>query len=367
MRSWLPLVMMVAGIGEVAAADPHRAGEPHPRGDQHVRGHQERAEIVHRGGPGLPLQPCSAAPEGRAPRRGCSSIAVGIRYGLTQAWLSLVTVELLAASEGVRVPDRLGPPAVPARRGARGDPRRGDRRARARQGASRRSRPASPLAARRPVTPHRRNSPRSHDERHHPCSDPAAAAARPGPARPAVSSRGSWSAATSSPTPASPPPPPWSRRSRSGRPRARCTSGDLWAHLRASLIRSPWARARIVAGGAVGGLLAVSRTADKLFLTELPRGEAGRAVRVDPAHVGVARRRRAGEDRLHRALRLHPVVVNTYEGVRSVGVEHIEVARVLRLSRWADPPQGHPAVRCAVALRGRAPGLIYAWLGTLGA
>jgi sulfonate transport system permease protein len=63
----------------------------------------------------------------------------------------------------------------------------------------------------------------------------------------------------------------------------------------------------------------------------------------------------------------YPVVVNTYEGVRSVSREYLEVARVFRFSRWQAlrkviGPGALPSLFAGLHL-----GLIYAWLGTLGA
>lgn len=63
----------------------------------------------------------------------------------------------------------------------------------------------------------------------------------------------------------------------------------------------------------------------------------------------------------------YPVVVNTYQGVRSVAREHVEVARVFRftplqLARRVIFPAAAPAVFAGIQL-----GLFYAWLGTLGA
>jgi sulfonate transport system permease protein len=63
----------------------------------------------------------------------------------------------------------------------------------------------------------------------------------------------------------------------------------------------------------------------------------------------------------------YPVVVNTYEGIRSVSREHIEVARVFRFSRLQTfrrvvLPAALPSIFSGLHLA-----LIYSWLGTLGA
>ncbi|GDY14428.1 hypothetical protein LBMAG53_33060 [Planctomycetota bacterium] len=63
----------------------------------------------------------------------------------------------------------------------------------------------------------------------------------------------------------------------------------------------------------------------------------------------------------------YPIVFNTYEGVRSVAREHIEVARAFEFTRWQTfrrviLPSSTPQIFTGVRL-----GLIYAWLATVGA
>ena len=62
-----------------------------------------------------------------------------------------------------------------------------------------------------------------------------------------------------------------------------------------------------------------------------------------------------------------PVVLNTFEGIRSVPADLLEVARVLRFTtaqRWRKVilPAASPSIFAGIHL-----GLIYAWLATLGA
>lgn len=62
-----------------------------------------------------------------------------------------------------------------------------------------------------------------------------------------------------------------------------------------------------------------------------------------------------------------PVVLNTFDGIRATPPELVEVARVLRFSRWqlltrVVLPAAAPAIFTGLHL-----GLIYAWLATLGA
>jgi sulfonate transport system permease protein len=63
----------------------------------------------------------------------------------------------------------------------------------------------------------------------------------------------------------------------------------------------------------------------------------------------------------------YPVVVNTQEGIQSVAREHIEVARAFDYTRWQIVrkvvfPSALPSIFAGVHT-----GLIYAWLGTIGA
>ncbi|WP_437336759.1 ABC transporter permease [Sorangium sp. So ce394] len=98
--AWLPLFMMVVGIGEslklilIAQASLIPVALNTLQGIKNVpRSYIEVARVFRFSNVQLLRKVVlpSAVP----------SIAVGIRYGLTQAWLSLVTVELLASSEGV--------------------------------------------------------------------------------------------------------------------------------------------------------------------------------------------------------------------------------------------------------------------------
>jgi sulfonate transport system permease protein len=63
----------------------------------------------------------------------------------------------------------------------------------------------------------------------------------------------------------------------------------------------------------------------------------------------------------------YPVAVNTYEGIRSVAREYIDVTAVFRFTPWqiwqkAIFPGALPSIFAGLQLA-----LIYAWLGTLGA
>jgi sulfonate transport system permease protein len=63
----------------------------------------------------------------------------------------------------------------------------------------------------------------------------------------------------------------------------------------------------------------------------------------------------------------YPVALNTFEGIRSVAPEHVEVARVFRFSqtqvlRHVVLPGAAPAILAGIQL-----GLVYSWLATIGA
>jgi sulfonate transport system permease protein len=63
----------------------------------------------------------------------------------------------------------------------------------------------------------------------------------------------------------------------------------------------------------------------------------------------------------------YPVALNTFEGIRGVGREHLEVARLFRFSRWQVLrrvllPGAAPAI-----LAGAQVALVYSWLATIGA
>ena len=122
-----------------------------------------------------------------------------------------------------------------------------------------------------------------------------------------------------------------------------------------------------VAGVLFGGLLGVSRRSERLFgptfhaakqvamfawiplmSVWLGTGEVAKVVFIAVAAF-------------------YPIVVNTQEGIESVAREHIEVARAFRYTRWQIVrkvvfPSALPSIFAGVQT-----GLIYAWLGTIGA
>jgi sulfonate transport system permease protein len=144
--------------------------------------------------------------------------------------------------------------------------------------------------------------------------------------------------------------------------------GDIGTQLLASLRRDLLGFAFGAVGGLlVGSALGVSRLTDRLFGSTF---HAAKQVAIfawlplisvwfgteEPAKI------------VFIALSaFYPVVVNTYEGVRSAGRDHLEVADVFRFSRWQAfrrvvLPGALPSIFAGLHL-----GLIYSWLGTLGA
>lgn len=63
----------------------------------------------------------------------------------------------------------------------------------------------------------------------------------------------------------------------------------------------------------------------------------------------------------------YPIALNTEEGVRSIAREHLEVAKAFRFSHWSTVrtvllPAAAPSIFAGLRL-----GLVYSWLGTIGA
>lgn len=144
--------------------------------------------------------------------------------------------------------------------------------------------------------------------------------------------------------------------------------GELFAQLAVSLQRDLIGFAFGAAGGiVVGSLMGLSRLADRLVG---PTFHAAKQVAIFAWIPLISVWFGTGEPAKIVFIALsafYPVVVNTFEGIRSVGREHVEVARVFRFT--------HVQVLRKVVLPGALPsifaglhlGLVYSWLGTLGA
>jgi sulfonate transport system permease protein len=145
-------------------------------------------------------------------------------------------------------------------------------------------------------------------------------------------------------------------------------SGDLVGHLLASLQRDLTGFALgATAGIGLGSAMGLSRLADRLVG---PTFHAAKQVAVFAWIPLISVWFGIGEPAKIVFIALsafYPVVVNTFEGIRSVGREHIEVARVFRFTRLqvlrkVVLPGALPSIFSGLHL-----GLIYSWLGTLGA
>lgn len=143
--------------------------------------------------------------------------------------------------------------------------------------------------------------------------------------------------------------------------------GDLGPQLLASLQRDliGFALGSVI-GVAVGSAMGLSRFVDKLVG---PTFHAAKQVAIF-AWIPLISVWFVGESAKIVFIALsafYPVVVNTFEGIRSVGREHVEVARVFRFSHWqvfrkVVLPGALPSIFAGLHLA-----LVYAWLGTLGA
>jgi sulfonate transport system permease protein len=144
--------------------------------------------------------------------------------------------------------------------------------------------------------------------------------------------------------------------------------GAIVAPLVASLTRDLFGFALgTFAGLVVGGLMGMSRIADRLLG---PSFHAAKQVALFAWIPLLSVWCGTGESAKVVFIALaafYPVVLNTHEGVQSVAREYLEVARVYRFTRWqviskVVVPGALPSVFAGVQLA-----LIYAWLGTLGA
>lgn len=144
--------------------------------------------------------------------------------------------------------------------------------------------------------------------------------------------------------------------------------GELWAALQASLNRMLMGFVLGTAAGLLlGMLLGLSRTLSKLLG---PSFHAVRQIAVFAWIPLISMWFGLGETAkvvFIGIVALFPVVLNTHEGIKSVSLEHIEVARVLtfnrlRLLRRVIFPAATPSIFTGIELA-----VMYAWLATIGA
>lgn len=150
--------------------------------------------------------------------------------------------------------------------------------------------------------------------------------------------------------------------------KAQLASGSLLEHLQASLARDlAGFTLGTTVGLLVGGAMGLSRLADRLLGPSFHAAKQVALFAWIPLMSVWLGSGEAAKVVFIALAAFYPVVVNTHEGVRSVGIEHIEVARVFKFSRWqvlrkVILPAATPSIFAGVQ-----QALIYAWLGTIGA
>ncbi|AYM95406.1 ABC transporter permease [Acidovorax sp. 1608163] len=145
-------------------------------------------------------------------------------------------------------------------------------------------------------------------------------------------------------------------------------SGELWVALSASLWRMGWGFViGSAAGLAVGALLGWSRWAERLVgptFHTLKQISLFAWIPMLSMWFGLGD---AAKIAFVAMAAFFPVVLNTFEGLRSVPREYLEVARVYEFSVWQTltrvvAPAAAPSLFTGIQLS-----LIYTWLATLGA
>lgn len=145
-------------------------------------------------------------------------------------------------------------------------------------------------------------------------------------------------------------------------------SGDLWVGLQASM-------ARYVAGLAIGGLLGIgiglalgmSRWAERAFLPTFDALKQVSPFALIPLLSFWFGLREPAKIAFIVFTCIFPILINAYEGVRSVSIDYIEVGRAYRFNLaqllWKVVlPAASPAI-----FRGLRLGVFFSWLGTVGA
>lgn len=145
-------------------------------------------------------------------------------------------------------------------------------------------------------------------------------------------------------------------------------SGALTQALSASLWRCLWGVALGSAAGlAVGALLGASRRAERLLgpsFHTLKQISLFAWIPMLSVWFGIGD---AAKVAFVAMAAFFPVVLGTFEGVRSVPREYVEVARVLDFSRWQMLARVVLPAAAASIFTGLQLAVIYGWLATLGA
>jgi sulfonate transport system permease protein len=146
------------------------------------------------------------------------------------------------------------------------------------------------------------------------------------------------------------------------------SSGELLGQLLASLSRDlGGALLGSVVGVAIGSLMGLSRIWERLLGSSFHSAKQVAIFAWIPLMSVWLGTGEAAKVVFIALAAFYPVAVNTFEGIRSVAPEHVEVARVFRFSRTqvlrrVVLPGAAPSILAGVQL-----GLVYSWLATIGA
>jgi sulfonate transport system permease protein len=146
------------------------------------------------------------------------------------------------------------------------------------------------------------------------------------------------------------------------------TSGELLGHLLSSLARDlGGALLGSVAGIAIGSLLGLSRIWERLLGSSFHAAKQVAIFAWIPLMSVWLGTGEAAKVVFIALAAFYPVALNTFEGIRSVAPEHVEVARVFRFSRTEVLrrvvfPGAAPSILAGIQLA-----LVYSWLATIGA
>lgn len=145
-------------------------------------------------------------------------------------------------------------------------------------------------------------------------------------------------------------------------------NGELWVGLSASLLRdlAGFAIASVI-GVSLGVLLGVFRLADRLLLPSFNTLKQISPFALIPLMTFWFGVKEPAKIAFIVLTCVFPILLNTYQGVRSVSRDHIEVARLYGFGPWQ--------LLRRVILPGAAPGIFaglhlgvfFSWLGTVGA
>lgn len=146
------------------------------------------------------------------------------------------------------------------------------------------------------------------------------------------------------------------------------SNGELWEGLKASLFRDLLGLSiGSVLGISLGIVLGVSRLADRLFLPSLNTLKQISPFALIPLLSFWFGLKEPAKIAFIVLTCIFPIALNTYQGVRGVAAEYIEVSRVYRFTSWqllrrVILPAAAPGIFAGLHL-----GVFFSWLGTVGA